>query len=132
MLTTLDFTSERARMSVVARTPDGTLRLFCKGSDQALLARLRPGTDPDLLAATHGHLRRFSVQACPCGLISRASRPLGVENSSASRLLDARRMRSAHDTRGRPATRGLHRWLTCLRPVSCMQCEGVPCFQCDG
>ena len=62
VLTTLDFTSERARMSVVARAPDGTLRLFCKGSDQALLARLRPGTDADLLAATHGHLRRFSVQ----------------------------------------------------------------------
>ena len=63
MLTVLDFTSERARMSVVARAPDGTLRLFCKGSDQALLARLRRGTDADLLAATHAHLRRFSVQA---------------------------------------------------------------------
>ena len=63
MLTVLDFTSERARMSVVARSPDGTLRLFCKGSDQALLGRLRRGTDADLLAATHGHLRRFSVQA---------------------------------------------------------------------
>ena len=70
MLTTLDFTSERARMSVVARAPDGTLRLFCKGSDQALLARLRAGTDPALLAATHGHLRRFSVQARPRGLTS--------------------------------------------------------------
>ncbi|KAK9839881.1 hypothetical protein WJX81_008363 [Elliptochloris bilobata] len=62
VLTTLDFTSERARMSTVARAPDGTLRLFCKGSDQAMLARLRRGTDADLLAATHAHLRRFSVQ----------------------------------------------------------------------
>jgi hypothetical protein len=63
VLTTLDFTSERARMSVIARAPDGTLRLFCKGSDQAMLARLRPGTAPALLDATHAHLRRFSVQA---------------------------------------------------------------------
>ena len=29
----LEFTSERARMSVVARAPDGTIRLLTKGSD---------------------------------------------------------------------------------------------------
>jgi len=75
VLTTLDFTSERARMSVIARAPDGTLRLFCKGSDQAMLARLRPGTAPALVDATHAHLRRFSVQARPLPCNAWARRP---------------------------------------------------------
>lgn len=33
MLVELEFSSDRARMSVVARAPDGTIRLFTKGSD---------------------------------------------------------------------------------------------------
>lgn len=118
MLTTLDFTSERARMSVVARTPDGTLRLFCKGSDQALLARLRPGTDPDLLAATHGHLRRFSVQARPRRLIAPASKPPGVDNSPASRPLDLRLMRCTDDMSDGPPHATSAGARACLRPMS--------------
>ena len=33
ILVELEFTSDRARMSVVARAPDGTIRLLTKGSD---------------------------------------------------------------------------------------------------
>ena len=33
LLNLMDFTSERARMSVITRAPDGTIRLFCKGAD---------------------------------------------------------------------------------------------------
>ena len=33
LLNLMDFTSERARMSVIMRAPDGTIRLFCKGAD---------------------------------------------------------------------------------------------------
>ena len=33
LLNVMDFTSERARMSVITRAPDGTIRLFCKGAD---------------------------------------------------------------------------------------------------
>jgi Cation transport ATPase (P-type) len=33
ILVELEFTSDRARMSVVARAPDSTIRLFTKGSD---------------------------------------------------------------------------------------------------
>ena len=61
LLNVLDFTSERARMSVVTRAPDGTIRLHTKGSDAALLPRLRVGTDARLLAATHDNLATFSV-----------------------------------------------------------------------
>jgi magnesium-transporting ATPase (P-type) len=63
VLNVLEFSSERARMSIVARAPDGTIRLHCKGSDAALLPRLRSGTDPRLLAATHDALTAYSVEA---------------------------------------------------------------------
>lgn len=61
VLNVMDFTSARARMSVVLRAPDGTIRLHCKGSDAIMLPRLRPDTDPALLAATHDNLHAFSV-----------------------------------------------------------------------
>ena len=61
LLNLLDFTSDRARMSVVTRAPDGTIRLHCKGSDAALLPRLRAGTDGRLLEATQDNLASFSV-----------------------------------------------------------------------
>ncbi len=62
VLNVLDFTSERARMSVVLRAPDGTIRLHCKGSDSALLPRLSRHTDPELLKRTHTNLHTFSIQ----------------------------------------------------------------------
>ena len=58
----LEFTSERAQSSTVTRAPDGTLRLFCKGSDAAMLPRLRAGTSRELLAATDRNLHDFSVK----------------------------------------------------------------------
>lgn len=62
VLVELEFTSERARMSVVARAPDGTIRLLCKGSDAVMLPRLRPGTDAALLRDTDANLHAFSVK----------------------------------------------------------------------
>lgn len=40
VLDVLEFTSDRKRMSVVLRCPDGRLILFCKGADAVLLPRL--------------------------------------------------------------------------------------------
>ena len=39
LLNLMDFTSERARMSVITRAPDGTIRLFCKGADTKVRGR---------------------------------------------------------------------------------------------
>ena len=50
LLNLMDFTSERARMSVIARSPDGTIRLFCKGADTK--ARRRGALGP---VAVGGH-----------------------------------------------------------------------------
>lgn len=49
-------------MSVVARAPDGTIRLFCKGSDAKVMRKLRAGTDPALLARTEDNLHVFARQ----------------------------------------------------------------------
>lgn len=49
-------------MSVVARAPDGTIRLYCKGADNIMIPRLRAGVDPGLLSSTQEHLRAYSVQ----------------------------------------------------------------------
>ncbi|KAG2484993.1 hypothetical protein HYH03_016286, partial [Edaphochlamys debaryana] len=46
LLAVLEFSSARKRMSVVARAPDGSLLLLCKGADSALLPRLVAPADP--------------------------------------------------------------------------------------
>lgn len=51
-------------MSVVARAPDGTIRLYCKGADNIMLPRLRQGMEQNLLSATQEHLRLYSIQVC--------------------------------------------------------------------
>ncbi|XP_017572271.1 phospholipid-transporting ATPase IC [Pygocentrus nattereri] len=41
LLALLDFSSKRRRMSVLVRTPEGELKLYCKGADIVILERLR-------------------------------------------------------------------------------------------
>ncbi|KAI4899997.1 hypothetical protein NFI96_014505, partial [Prochilodus magdalenae] len=41
LLALLDFSSRRRRMSVLVRTPEGELKLYCKGADIVILERLR-------------------------------------------------------------------------------------------
>lgn len=52
----------RGCMSVIARAPDGTIRVYCKGSDAKVLKKIRPGTDPQLLAATEHDLHDFAMR----------------------------------------------------------------------
>ncbi|KAJ7993027.1 hypothetical protein DPEC_G00268180 [Dallia pectoralis] len=41
LLSILDFTSQRRRMSVLVREPEGGLKLYCKGADLVILERLQ-------------------------------------------------------------------------------------------
>ncbi|XP_068175342.1 phospholipid-transporting ATPase IC [Antennarius striatus] len=41
LLALLDFTSQRRRMSVLVREPEGGLKLYCKGADMVILQRLQ-------------------------------------------------------------------------------------------
>uniref|UniRef100_A0A8C5LWA3 Phospholipid-transporting ATPase n=1 Tax=Leptobrachium leishanense TaxID=445787 RepID=A0A8C5LWA3_9ANUR len=38
----LDFNSDRKRMSIIVREPDGSIRLYCKGADTVVYERLHP------------------------------------------------------------------------------------------
>ncbi|XP_027623930.1 phospholipid-transporting ATPase IC isoform X3 [Tupaia chinensis] len=40
VLALLDFNSDRKRMSVIVRTPEGSIRLYCKGADTVIYERL--------------------------------------------------------------------------------------------
>ncbi|XP_033951833.1 phospholipid-transporting ATPase IC [Pseudochaenichthys georgianus] len=42
MLAMLDFNSDRKRMSIILRFPDGRIRLYCKGADTVIYERLSP------------------------------------------------------------------------------------------
>uniref|UniRef100_A0A8C3RSQ7 Phospholipid-transporting ATPase n=1 Tax=Chelydra serpentina TaxID=8475 RepID=A0A8C3RSQ7_CHESE len=42
VLAILDFNSDRKRMSVIVREPDGNIKLYCKGADTVIYERLHP------------------------------------------------------------------------------------------
>jgi len=42
ILNVIEFTSARKRMSVVVRTPEGKIKIFCKGADSVIYERLIP------------------------------------------------------------------------------------------
>lgn len=58
VLATLEFSSDRKRMSIVVRSPAGKLLLITKGADSVILARLAPGAPG--VEQVKGHLVRQS------------------------------------------------------------------------
>uniref|UniRef100_A0A7N6BQJ8 Phospholipid-transporting ATPase n=1 Tax=Anabas testudineus TaxID=64144 RepID=A0A7N6BQJ8_ANATE len=44
MLALLDFNSDRKRMSIILKFPDGRIRLYCKGADTVIYERLAPNS----------------------------------------------------------------------------------------
>ena len=60
ILNVMEYSSDRGCMSVVARTPDGSIRLYCKGSDTKVMAKIREGTDKNLLTKTDNDLHAFA------------------------------------------------------------------------
>uniref|UniRef100_A0A4W6CT91 Phospholipid-transporting ATPase n=1 Tax=Lates calcarifer TaxID=8187 RepID=A0A4W6CT91_LATCA len=44
MLALLDFNSDRKRMSIILKFPDGRIRLYCKGADTVIYERLSPNS----------------------------------------------------------------------------------------
>ncbi|KAI5620717.1 phospholipid-transporting ATPase IC isoform X2, partial [Silurus asotus] len=67
LLALLEFTSKRRCMSVLVRTPDGTIKLYCKGADVVIMARSQKGglhensTKQALEFFSQGCLRTFCV-----------------------------------------------------------------------
>ncbi|NXX23169.1 AT8B2 ATPase, partial [Podargus strigoides] len=59
LLAILDFNNLRKRMSVIVRSPEGRIRLYCKGADTILLERLHP-LNQDLTNVTTDHLNEYA------------------------------------------------------------------------
>jgi phospholipid-translocating ATPase len=55
----IEFDSDRKRMSVIVRTPENDIILFCKGADTVIFERLMPGQN-DIVAATNKQLELFA------------------------------------------------------------------------
>jgi phospholipid-translocating ATPase len=41
LMTVIEFTSSRKRMTVIVRGPDGRIRVMCKGADSVIQERLK-------------------------------------------------------------------------------------------
>ncbi|KAF5892374.1 phospholipid-transporting ATPase IC-like, partial [Clarias magur] len=73
LLALLEFTSKRRRMSVLVRTPEGAIKLYCKGADAVILERLQKAnlhedsTKQALEIFSQSCLRTFCVAARPVG-----------------------------------------------------------------
>ncbi|XP_041666253.1 phospholipid-transporting ATPase ID-like [Cheilinus undulatus] len=59
LLAVLDFNNVRKRMSVIVRTPEGKLTLFCKGADTIIFERLHPSCNT-LKEVTTWHLNGYA------------------------------------------------------------------------
>lgn len=58
VLCTLDFTSERKRMSVIVKTPENKIMLYCKGADSVLFERSK---NKDVVAGISKVVQSYSV-----------------------------------------------------------------------
>ncbi|CAG9332358.1 unnamed protein product [Blepharisma stoltei] len=74
ILNVLEFTSDRKRMSVIARMPNGMIKLLCKGADSILLPRI---LQSPVIESTWKHLEDYANDGLRTLLIS--SRTLGEE-----------------------------------------------------
>ncbi|XP_075042749.1 phospholipid-transporting ATPase ID-like [Mixophyes fleayi] len=59
LLAILDFNNERKRMSVIVRSPEGRLTLYCKGAD-TIVCELLDQSSADLKEVTTDHLNEFA------------------------------------------------------------------------
>eukprot|EP00798_Chlamydomonas_sp_ICE-L_P004076 gene4076-14171_t len=59
ILAVLEFNADRKRMSVLCRCPDGQIRLFCKGADTMVMARIKDGP---LVRGVRQHLETMAVE----------------------------------------------------------------------
>ncbi|KAM8744213.1 phospholipid-transporting ATPase ID [Acanthopagrus schlegelii] len=59
LLAVLDFNNVRKRMSVIVRSPEGKLTLFCKGADTIIYERLHPSCN-QLKGVTTRHLNEYA------------------------------------------------------------------------
>ena len=91
ILDTIEFTSERRRMSVVVRCPDGTIKLYSKGADSSVLPRLVKASSEETLTKTKSHLEEYSLQGLRTLCVANRTLEQSVYDSWGARFLNASR-----------------------------------------
>lgn len=101
ILNVIEFTSARKRMSVVVRTPEGKIKILCKGADSVIYERLTP-TIPletsdleqehidDFREATLQHLETFASEGLRTLCFAAAEIPENVYQVCVSRFISER------------------------------------------
>lgn len=62
ILNVLEFNSDRKRMSVIVRHPDGSIVLYCKGADDVLFDLLSSSQPQGVAHVTRGHLQEYASE----------------------------------------------------------------------
>jgi len=60
ILKVIEFTSARKRMSMIVRTPEGKIELFCKGADNVIMERRSKQLDPTMIEDMNTAISEFS------------------------------------------------------------------------
>ncbi|KAG6610001.1 p-type atpase (p-atpase) superfamily [Phytophthora cinnamomi] len=62
ILNVLEFNSDRKRMSVIVRFPDGSIVLYCKGADDIIFDLLSKSQPQGVAHVTRGHLQEYASE----------------------------------------------------------------------
>ena len=61
LLTVIEFSSDRKRMTVVVRTPDGKIKVMCKGADSIIAERLaKCDRNDEMMVEVDQHLNKYA------------------------------------------------------------------------
>ena len=60
VLNIIEFNSDRKRMSVIVKRPEGDIFLFCKGADSVIYERLSPNLGANFTEVTSQHMETFA------------------------------------------------------------------------
>jgi phospholipid-transporting ATPase len=97
VLNVMEYSSERGCMSVIARSPDGTVRLYCKGADTKVMKKIRSGTDAELTARTDSDLHTFAKRGLRTLVLASKVIPEEVYNDWDNRYQEASRTFEGRD-----------------------------------
>lgn len=86
-LAELEFNSDRKRMSMILRCPDGRIRMITKGADTIMLQLLQGGTDLDLIQS---HIDEFAKEGLRTLVFTMKELPEDVFSEWFKRFQDAR------------------------------------------
>ncbi|XP_066194016.1 phospholipid-transporting ATPase ID isoform X3 [Sylvia atricapilla] len=96
LLAILDFNNIRKRMSVIVRSPEGKIRLYCKGADTILLERLHP-VNQDLTSITTDHLNEYAGEGLRTLVLAYKDLEESYYKDWSERLLQAGSAPEAHE-----------------------------------